>query len=170
MYLQLAENSTSDLVKQNYIFVPSNIPGQPGTWVRDDAFDDLSTADFNEVIEAMEPFQPMNENTYLAGFGDWIKKKRELRAARKEAKTELIKSKAAGITAGTFTPGGALSNILGTIGSTASSIFGGGQGQIEPQPQTETESKPFYKNPVVIIGGVLLIGSLIYFRQKKGKK
>jgi len=130
-YLALAENpfdlseNAFDLSEgpnlKNYIFVPGQ-NGVGGTYQHITRFSDLPMAQFNQVLDALAPFQPaMNEGEFaLAEDGsewwipgmsasDWKEEKRAQKIADKAAKTakknaaaNLKNAKAAGVEAGTY--------------------------------------------------------------------
>lgn len=105
---------------QNYIFFPDQRGG--GTYQHVKRFDKLTEKEFENLLNAVAPFQPgmneqgsyeLQEDGSLIEFGmsasEWKEQKRELKKARQEAKTEKLKgtaamraAKAAGIEGGTY--------------------------------------------------------------------
>ena len=57
---------------------------------------------------------------------------------------------------------GIIDSATGLVGK-----FKKGGADAEPIDTTPVETKPFYKNPIVIVGGVLLIGGLVYLGTRK---
>lgn len=175
MYLQLAENSVPSIVTNNYTFVPG-VNGAKGVWVKDDNFDNLSPAEFNRVMDMLEPFQPMSEMSTRRRKEkkDLKTEKRKAKLERRRARTELVKAKAEGVRSGTFTPGGAVSDIIGNVSDVASKILnkgGAGGGEVERTPDENTgEDTPFYKKPIVLIGGAVALGLVIFLATRKRKK
>ena len=162
MYLQLAENPPiSKLVTDNYTFVPG-INGDPGVWIRDDKFDDLNDRDHSEILEAVG----MSELS--------SKTKKKAKAERKSAKTDIKKAKADSIRSGTRGQGA--KDLFGKVLDTAGSIIGGKTGGSQESPGSADQSgsgadepKPFYKNPIFIGAGILVLVGGIYFATKKKK-
>jgi hypothetical protein len=186
-YLQLSEGGqiarrSPVTPKQNaadfYIYVPS-ADGGAGKWVREDFFDDLSDQQYIAMMQALEPFQPqmLNEN-YLSGLfsGKGAERRQARRAERKESKAAKQETKQAAKTE----RAAKRSETIGKLLDTAKGIFGGtevqGSATFESGSRpdfdfkAETDTRPFYKKPAFIIGGVVVIGGLIYFLSKRKKK
>jgi len=165
MYLQLAEGEKEI---NPYIFFPDFEAGNGGVFIREDKFDSMPTEQYREMIRTLSPYQPktsggLSEERLLSSRAD-RKKNREDRQARKNekasAKAELTKAKAERKrTRQPFDFKGAID----TVGGVIKNIKGGGD-QVDIAP---VEPTPFYKNPAVLIGGALLIGTGIYFATKK---
>jgi len=165
MYLQLAEGEKEI---NPYIFFPDFEAGNGGVFIREDKFDSMPTEQYREMIRTLSPYQPktsggLSEERLLSSRAD-RKKNREDRQARKNekasAKAELTKAKAERKrTRQPFDFKGAID----TVGGVIKNIKGGGD-QVDIAP---VEPTPFYKNPAVLIGGALLLGTGIYFATKK---
>lgn len=167
MYLQLAEGEEKEI--NPYIFFPDFEAGNGGIFIREDKFDAMPTEQYREMIRTLSPYQPktsggLSEERLLSSRAD-RKKKREDRQARKNekasAKADLTKAKAERKrTRQPFDFKGAID----TVGGVIKNIKGGSDQGAEI---TSVEPTPFYKNPAVLIGGALLIGTGIYFATKK---
>jgi len=57
---------------------------------------------------------------------------------------------------------GIIDSATGLVGK-----FKKGGADAEPIDNTPVETKPFYKNPIVIVGGILAVGGLIYLGTRK---
>jgi len=149
-YLQLADNGTSTKVMDNYIFVPAGFDGAlKDSYVREDVFDDMDPIAFEEMMQALEPFQ----GEMLSGWFDKesraarrkarqerrekrrkaraerVKARRDNRADRREKRREYrLKRQKARIDSG-----GGLGNIVNKITGAATSIFGKGDAPLMPQ-------------------------------------
>lgn len=167
MYLQLAEGEEKEI--NPYIFFPDFENEKGGVYIREDKFDAMPDAQYKELIKSLAPFQPktsggLSEDRLLCSRAD-RKKRREDRQGRKNekasAKAELTKAKAERKrTRQPFDFKGAID----TVGGVIKNIKGGSDQGAEV---TSVEPTPFYKNPAVLIGGALLIGTGIYFATKK---
>jgi len=187
MYLQLAERDPYSYLaesgKELYIFVPQGFKGsQKDMYVREDAFDNLSSAEYQQLMFELEPYQ----NKGMSGKADRQQRKdaraakkatqgggarRDARAMRQKGRQD---SKLARVQAG-----GGIGNILGKVVDGAKSIFGkdadtgldvsysGGDGtQIDVNTGGEPSFMEKYKVPL-IIGGVVLVAGGIYLATKK---
>lgn len=189
MYLQLAESRSTnvkgyyrkkhyvpghkrrlnegaeEVIKNPYIYIPqfmtatpSNPAGLPsGVNVREDYFDDLDNAEYNELMSILAPYQKgLSEAVFLSSRAERRAKREERREKRQQNKEERKKNRAE-----------AFGKIVDTIGSVASRVFGGGEVTTAPTTEIPQEVKPWYKNPLVIIGGIALVGGGIYLATKK---
>lgn len=185
MYLELADGyeladnySLADDITQYYVSIPTDDGGIVN--VREDMLDDLPYDQWEYIID-MQPM--MNEN---CGMGDKAARrarrsarkekrasKQEARTRRRETRTERAEARTERSKAGDTT----FNRILNATKETATSIFGGGSAPTQSAPAEKGlnvqagYSKGFnWGSPVVIIGGVLLIGGIaiaIASRQKK---
>lgn len=187
MYLQLAENSTPALQpgepSNPYIFIPDVTGQSAGLQVREDYFDVLTDAEFKAMMKVLAPLQPevgvtLTEGQFLASRG----KRRQRREAKKQAKVEKKEKKQEIKQANKDRRAKTIANLVQTVGGVASNIFGKkapdltttgydpGEPEPEPDPEPEPEKKPWFKRPIVLIGGALLIGGVIYMATRKRKK
>jgi len=99
---------------------------------------------------------------YLAGAKARKNEKLEMKKQKQEANIELKKSKEERRkNRKPIDFGGIIDSASGLVGK-----FKKGGADAEPI-DTIPETKPFYKNPIVIVGGVLLIGGLVYLGTRK---
>jgi len=166
MYLQLAEGEEKEI--NPYIFFPDFETGSGGVFIREDKFDSMPTEQYKEMIRTLSPYQPktsggLSEERLLSSRAD-RKKAREDKNTRKNEKAksknearqskEERKSKRQPFD---------FKGAIDTVGGVIKNIKGGSdQGEVTP-----VEPTPFYKNPAVLIGGALLLGTGIYFATKK---
>ena len=171
--LRLAEPGdylSAGTIGDNYI----NMPDATGQIirVRADLFDELPANEFDAVMMELEPYNAM---ITMNGFSSWLQGRRDAKTQRQAQRQE---SKVAKVQAG-----GGLANVIGNVAKGAASIFGrgttepttrgidfnvSGTGGTPPTP----EVKEWYKNPIVIGGGVIALGALAYIltRPKSKKK
>jgi hypothetical protein len=175
-----------------YLFIPKHISGAPrDLYVREDYFDDLTDAEWKDMAWRLAPFQKsitqgLSEVELLSGRAERRKKREEkkkakqerkaekqkLKMEKKQAKNEIKKARAEAIKTG---KGGEVGNkILSTIGGIAGAVLGIPNPAAGPDaaagatpPDDLPEDKPWYKNPFVIGGGVLLLGTGIYLATRK---
>lgn len=169
-----------------YIYIP-NFQGGAGYYVREDYFDFLSPDEWRTLMAQLAPYQPavqagMSEPANFLADRASRKKKREEKQQgktdknarknkRNEAKNKLIEARAKAKAEG---KGG---DILGSITSGLTSIFGGGAaggagvapdagggGGGAPPPD---EEEKWYQKPIVWVGGALGVGAIIYFATRK---
>jgi len=161
----LAEKAPEEL----YLWVPKNLEGTKGIWVREDYFDHLPEDQWEAVMERLAPYQERFMSGIFSNIRENIAARRERRQERREARQErsLNRIESGGIF------GGALTNFV-------QGVFGGGQQ--EPVDQMPTrgldvnvgyQSQTFWdKNkgwllPVIIGGGAL--GTIAIIRASKKK-
>jgi hypothetical protein len=162
-YQHLAETDPRDL----YVFVPTDQDGS-GRWIREDYFDKFDDNAYEQIMAALEPYEDAGVSGLFSKMRERSQARRERRGARKDMKAESKATARVQRTQG----GGALGKILDTVKQT----FGGQKVDAgiditsgkDPTGyfRTETE-KPWYSKPVVIIGGIVLIGGTIYFLTRK---
>ena len=100
---------------------------------------------------------------YLAGAKARKNEKQKMKKEKQDAKIELKKSKEERRkNRKPIDFGGIIDSASGLVGK-----FKKGGADAEPIDTTPVETKPFYKNPIVIVGGVLLIGGLVYLGTRK---
>ena len=154
--LTLAENSLN--IEDAYIKLPN------GSYVREDYFDDLDDASYNELLKIIEPSEMMGEDYFLSSAAD----RRARRDARRAARTERIKA------------GGGFANVVKNVAKGAASIFGGAAPDFDDAGAAADQrgvmfdvdiqsQRRWYQNPAVIIGGIALLGAGIYFASRKKK-
>ena len=187
MYLQLAENPrytnvsgytrksnkvkshkrrlSEDMEQPKYIYIPQFLTvtaetpnGLPsGINVREDYFDDLDNAQYNEMMNILAPYQKgLNEFQLLSSRAERRAKRQARREKRQQNKEERKANRKE-----------AFSKIVDTVGNIAGRIFGGTPEQAPTDEIPAELPKPWYQNPVVIIGGVAIIGGLVYLGMKK---
>lgn len=151
----LAQESGAYMLSQsdplrNYLFVPDG--GGGGNWVNVEMFAYMPAAEFEALLEQLEPFQPNIDEPGMALFGSrkknaaWRNEKRQARMEKKKARTDVIRAraekkrgtaavrgaKAEGIRTGSWRGGGAgqvISDVVGNVAGVAGKIFGGGGNQ-----------------------------------------
>lgn len=192
MYLQLAEEPERKSYggfQQNkgednpYIFVPDPSGQSSGVWIREDYFDYMTPFEWRKFMIEVAPFQPgagqpMSEGNFLndrasrkAKRDDRNKAKQEKRDQKnkkREAKNELIKSRAQAKREGR---GGA---VLDSVINGVTSIFGKPGAGAETMPSDipddyvpEETPSPWYKNPLVIGAGILILAGGAYAISRK---
>jgi len=196
MKLELAEGNDylSEEIEDNYTFVPG-ANGDQGLWVRDDEFDHLSNEEFEDTMNVLEECAP-GMGAGLSGRGRDRRKarreakrrrreeRRKLKAEKKKSKIAIRLAKSEAIKSGKFESGAG--GILKGVTGIASQIFGGGRnGGAEvmapeydsgtmapggvPAVKPPKEEVPFFKNPLVLIGGAVVIGGILFFATRKKK-
>ena len=183
-YLQLAENDYTMLAAANYdkyIFIPEGFRGAAkDTYVREDIFDDLPDALYNQLMLELDQFNKVG----LSGKADRKARRDERKkmkatkkagkgaAARREARQKRVETRAAA-----REKTGGFAGILGKVGDLAGNILGTKSAAIDVQAgggdfsaSFDTEEETFfqkYKTPL-IIGGVAVGGLVLYqFLKKK---
>ncbi len=169
-YLQLAEKDDSFYShmaqsKDMYVFVPESENSANGVWVREDYFDDLPDEQYLKVMTALAPFQPTQMNGIFSGIKEkvqnWSANRQERKDAKQQAYIAKQERKASGDTFGS------------KIANAIQNFTGGGEAQPREmqlpdyQIQVGNEPQPFYKNPAVIVGGLALLGGIIYLATRK---
>lgn len=211
MYLQLAEgydgypmsdgylssggppwSGLSDDRLANYVWMPDNEGG--GEYWHIKNFDGMAPRKFDEMIEALAPYQPMSEGLSRGGRAkDWKDQKREAKAARDAAKTANIQgradkkqaavrykdAKAQAAATGGDTSGG-IKGLVGKGMETIGNIFGKGGGDTDaggnpnrvdvsvgppPPPPGPTFMEQY--GTYVIIGGVIVLIGGAYLLTRK---
>lgn len=170
-YLELADNdpfhNLSAPAEELYIFVPNDESGQDGIYVREDYFDDLPAAEWENVMMQLAPYQPEQLSGIFSGMKERIAERRERRTDRRETRATKRETRAA--------QGG----IFGGIGKSIAGIFGGGgQQALAPDTSTRDFSVGFTDTPpsfldknkawLIPVGIVTVVGG-IYLATKKKK-
>jgi LPXTG-motif cell wall-anchored protein len=174
-YLQLADGTD---VNELYVTIPD---GNGNTMrVREDYFDRFSDADFADIMDTIEPSmngkaerQARREERQQAKVE---KKAGKGGAARRDARQKRVDARQAGRNERAAS-GGGFGGALDKIGGIAKSIIGGGvdaevdggQRQLEVNYTNQGEEKKWYQNPIVIVGGVAVLGLGIFLLTKKKK-
>ena len=197
MYLQLAENknrkvyggfSQEEKIENPYIFVPDPSGNSSGVWIREDYFDYLSPFEWRKLMVDLAPFQPdngsgMSEGMFLNDRASRKAKreekaktkaeKKQLKNDKKDAKNKLIQAR------GEAKKSGRGADVLGSVIDGVKSIFGkpdstATDSTTAPLPPDDgggdggsDEGTPFYKNPLVIGGGILVLAGGIYLATRK---
>jgi hypothetical protein len=100
---------------------------------------------------------------FLAGAKARKNEKQKMKKEKQDAKIELKKSKEERRkNRKPIDFGGIIDSASGLVGK-----FKKGGGSDEQVVETPPETKPFYKNPIVIVGGILAVGGLIYLGTRK---
>ena len=181
-YAYMSEGITEEEMYE--YFVPVLDANGNVSLVREDYFDNLSNADWMQAMSEGEAVImhlqecTMSEEPLLSlfGFGKAAKarraarrelrmKKKEAKIAKKVAKGDAIRARAEAKRAG----GG---GFLDKVGDIAGNIFGGGKQDpmmVDTQAGEEDGKKQWYQSPVVIIGGVVAAGLLVYAIAKPKK-
>lgn len=157
-----------------YIFVPDLSGVTSGTWVREDYFDYLPESEFIALMNELEQYQP-EEGLLAAG---WLNKLLPGRAERvaqrqekRDAKTNIKLAKAEAIRSGTYTS--PIQTFFEGITGTAKAIMGGGSDSADEKDLVDKSGASgggggsFFKNPLVIVGGLALLGTGIWYVTKK---
>lgn len=160
-----------------YIFVPDEEGG--GVYVREDYFDNLPIDEYRETMLQLEGYQ---QDLGFLGIGkkgrDRREGRREKRHARKlEKKGQRFESKESRVTtraeggggAKAFFQSGGLQRVSEGIGTVVSPIAGAVRGQGELFYDDYIEDQPFYKNPIVIGGGIAAIALVAFLATRKKK-
>jgi len=188
MYLQLAERDPYSYLaesgKELYIFVPQGFKGaQSDMYIREDTLDNLSNADYQQLMFELEPYQ----NRGMSGKAD-RQQRRDARATKKASKgggarrearqTRVATRQQAKVDKQTAKGTGKGAGFLDKIIGGATSIFGkepaldvsySGDGTaIDVSTGSEPSFMDKYKVPL-IIGGVVLVAGGIYLATKKKK-
>ena len=178
----LSEEAGKDSPDNPYIFVPDFESGQGGIYVREDKFDGLPKDQYKLFMDLLAPYQPEHahalsegDEQFLAGiFKNWIahrEERKEKREARKQQRQDRRSKRADSKSRARETRAQAKLNksnsgdesVLDKIIGGAKEIIGGAQGG----DSGATDDTPFYKKPVFMVGGVLLVAGGIYMATKK---
>ena len=170
--LVLAEGApnqvSAQFMRDSFIKMPN------GTYVRADYFDDLDDQTYDNLLAVLEPLNTMQT---MNGLSAWFSKMRDNRAERKATKQaqklETIKARSEG-RAAVAAAGGGLGGIVKNI---AGIFTGGAQAPAEQMPTSKgiqfdlgvSTPRPWYQNPVVIIGGLAIVGTAVYLISKSKK-
>ena len=185
-FLQLADNYSmlAQNRSENYIFIPAGYAGATKDMnVREDYFDNLSDAEYLAMMQELAPFQSQGLSVVpiIAGAASAAAPVVKKLIARRQARV------AAGTAKPLFKPGGLISRIGDKIkakqagGGDLTTVTnqnnmpvdtrGGGSGSFEfnIDDQTQPEQTFFqkYKMPLLIGGGVLLVGGIYLATRKK---
>jgi len=160
-----------------YIFIPDFEAGAGGIFVREDKFDYLPAEQFYLFMKLLAPYQPnpegLNEDIFLAGFvKNFFKGREDRKNGREERRNKRAESKGRAREARANAKvikaekGGA--SPLDSIIEGAKSIFGKKEDEsTDTVTPGAPEKKPFYTNPLFLIGAVAVVGGGIYFATKK---
>lgn len=186
MYLELAEGPTT---RNPYLFIPNFEGGEGGVFIREDKFDSMPDEQYKALLNILGPFQPkeeggLNEGALLASRSERKEqrsRRREAKTAKKEARSAEKASKTARKEERSSSRAEARSaraekranrepfdfkGAIDTVGGVVSKFTGKGGEEIEALPGSG-EAKPFYKNPIVLIGGALAIGGIAYLATRR---
>ena len=169
-----------------YIFIPDVTGQNQGYMVREDNLDDLSNAEWNQLMFEVAPYQPqvqqgMSENMFLADRAARKAKRAAKQAAKEEkkaAKTEIKKARAEKIRSGGGGGSGILDGISGALGSVLGGVFGitPAAGQTPGGAPADTESfwdKEIFGIPTKIavpVGIAAAVGTGYYITRKRRRK
>ncbi len=193
--LQLADAGNSAHLSQPpshlYIWVPDDDSGETGKYVREDFFDVYSDVQFDAIMDLLAPYQDEGlEDNHLGfrlfGIGKPSARQQDRRDRRNTRKDQKIQMKDARIQKKLAVGRGEIPGGLESITGAISGIFGGGaQPDMEPLPGgamprlgrgvsvdigSGVGSTPNWVKPVAIVGGLLIIGGVIYMATKKKKR
>jgi len=170
-YQSLAQNTTT---QDLYVFVPTDPSGQTGKWVREDYFDNLPPAQWEQVMEELADYQPDMMNGIFSNIRENIAARRERRGERKDARQDSKMERIEGRSGGLF--GGKLKNLV----SSFIPDMGGGAGMNVPTglpPMTRDMSIEFGTEPpsffdknkawLIPVGAAALIGGVYLITKKK---
>jgi hypothetical protein len=182
----------SEPAENPYIFIP-DVQNGGGLYIREDKFDSMPEEQFKRFVMAIAPWQPevqngaMSESMFLSNRAE----RKENRSRRKEAKTEKKEQRAtnkqdknqrkndrrASKDEARASKEERKSNRKGfdwdkakdTASSLISKFTGKGGEDESGNAGGGTDATPFYKNPLVLVGGALLIGGGIYLATRPKK-
>jgi len=182
MYLELAEGEET---RNPYLFIPDFEAGTGGIFIREDKFDSMPTDQYKKLLNLLGPFQPktpggLNEDDFLSSRADRKARRDEKKdqkatnkANREQRKEDKNERKNQRQTARDERKANRkpfdFKGAIDTVGGVVSKFTGKGGEDFEPSAgsSTPTESKPFYKNPAVLIGGAVVVGGLAYLLTRK---
>lgn len=183
MYLELAEGEET---RNPYLFVPDFEAGTGGIFIREDKFDSMPTDQYKKLLNLLGPFQPktpggLNEDDYLSSRADRKARRDEKKdqkatnkANREQRKEDNNERKNQRQTARDERKANRkpfdFKGAIDTVGGVVSKFTGKGGEEFTPEAggsSTPGESKPFYKNPAVLIGGAVVIGGIAYLLTRK---
>jgi hypothetical protein len=188
-YLQLAEENPYNRLAEgnplkNYIFIPAGMFGMSSDqYVREDFFDDLPTEQYQQVIATLAPYQNQGMSAVgaIAGIGinlakNLIKRRAE-RVASGTAKpifkaggiVDRIKDKLA-IAKATTAPtdvNNVMTKTAPPFNVEGSANIGGTNVDFSTSGGTKESFFTKYKTPLLIGGGVLLVGGIYLATRKK---
>jgi len=187
-YLQLAEDFyLSEDPSEMYVFIPAGYRGAPkDMYVREDYFDGMSEYEFSQIMDELEPYQPMlsakgDRKAIKAQRRSERKAKREDKrstskgAQRQASKLARIQARQAGKTE-RAAMGGGFGGALDKIGGITSKIFGGGAGADQAFDAgiegtidfSAGDGEAPKKNWIPwAIGGAVVVGGLIFVLTRK---
>ena len=190
-YLQLAEDNPYNRLAEgnplkNYIFIPAGMFGmQSDQYVREDFFDDLPAEQYKQVIVTLAPYQNQGMSAIgaIAGIGlnlakNLIKRRAE-RVASGTAKpifksgglVDRIKDKLATAKATTATTdvNNVQTKAVAPFNVEGSAQIGGTNVDFSTSGGTKESFFTKYKTPLLIGGGIVLIGGIYLATRKKRK-
>jgi len=174
-----------------FIYVPDPTGTTGGMYVREDHFDNLNPGQWRQMMANLAPYQPTVQNGVLsegmflndraarkAKREDKKEKKQQQKEEKKESKITARDSKsAARVTKAEGKKIKAESgerpgkDILAKLIDTAGAFMPGKKEEAEATPEAgprkSGDKKPFYKNPYVIGGGILVLAGTIYAVTRK---
>jgi hypothetical protein len=189
-FLQLADNYSmlAQNRSENYIFIPAGYAGATKDMnVREDYFDNLTDAEYMAMMQELAPYQ----NQGLSAVGAALIAGKAIGAKLGPFAKNLIDRRKARVAAGTakplFKPGGLISRIgdkikakqagagdlqtVTTQNNLPVDTRGGGSGSFEFNIDDQAEpAQTFfqkYKMPILIGGGLLVVGGIILATRKK---
>ncbi len=181
-YLQLADNGSHDYsslaepvnVSEHYIFIPNDESGMGGQYVREDYFDNLTGAEYEAVMDQLEPYQDVGVSGLFSGMRDRMRARRDARKDKRAGRVARRDLKATSKAERRTRPRGkALEGIMATVGDIfgktqvdAGLDFQTGKG---PEAYFQADTKPFYTKPVFIIGASAVVLGGIYLATRKKK-
>lgn len=169
-----------------YLYIPADDGGE-GAYVREDQLDHLPDHIFNAIVDN-QPFMSGLFGTKKSRMARRNRRKankakrKGFRSRKKEARTSRVETRAARAAAGEPT---GLERVIGGVGKVVGQITGRGGQDFAPEPYYQdpqqkgltwqggfgATQKPWYNEPGVMIGGGLvlltIIGGIIYFTRKK---
>jgi LPXTG-motif cell wall-anchored protein len=169
-----------------YIFMP-NFESGGGLYIREDKFDSMPNDQFKMLMRQLAPYQPevqtgqMSEQQFLGNREDRKKNReskrnrrdqkanskaesRTTRANAKQTRADAKKSKADSGQGGID-----WDKVKDVGGSLIGKVFNKGGDEGADASAMVPEPKPFYKNPIVIVGGIIVLAGAGYLLTRKKK-
>jgi len=155
-----------------YIFIPDFEQGNGGIFVRDDKFDYLPADQYSLFLQLLAPYQPnpeaWSEDIFLHGFfKTFFKNREERKQKRQERRSQRAESKSRAREAKILKASRGEPSVLDKIIDGATSIFGKKDDTTDTTAPGATDTTPFYKKPIFLIGGAVLLAGGIYLATKK---